>query len=103
MRVRARPHFWRAPGRALYDDLGAGYTLLKFGAAAPDPAPLVAAFAQCRVPLTVLQIDDPAAALKYEQYALVLVRPDHHIAWRAHALPAAPAGVVATLTGSSSP
>ncbi|MGE0337274.1 MAG: FAD-dependent monooxygenase [Gammaproteobacteria bacterium] len=97
--VRA-PHFWRVPGRALYDEFGAGYTLLRFGAQAPDPAPLAAAFAARRVPLTVLEIDDPTAARKYEHFALVLVRPDQHIAWRARALPPDPAAIVAKLTAT---
>ncbi|WP_211247575.1 FAD-dependent monooxygenase [Cryptosporangium arvum] len=65
------PHTWVAPGHALYDDLGRGFTLI--GPPGPDVAALAAA-----VPLTVLPGEGP----------YLLVRPDQHIAWRGHDLTA---------------
>lgn len=100
--VRA-PHLWRASGRALYDDLGRHFTLLCFDASKTDPAPLQAAFAERSVPLTVLHIDDVAAADKYQHHALVLVRPDQHIAWRSHTVPSKPHTVVAKIIGATQP
>jgi 2-polyprenyl-6-methoxyphenol hydroxylase-like FAD-dependent oxidoreductase len=98
--VRA-PHFWRVSGRALYDDLGPDFSLLCFGAAAQNVAPLTAAFAARGVPLQVVQVDEPGAAHKYQDYALVLVRPDQHIAWRGQTLPTDPLALVATLTANA--
>ncbi|MBL6612722.1 MAG: FAD-dependent monooxygenase [Reyranella sp.] len=95
------PHFWRAAGRALYDDLGAGFSLLCFGAVPENADALAAAFAARKVPLKLLQIDEPAAAAKFENYALVLVRPDQHIAWRAQRVPVDPQALVAAVTGAA--
>ena len=98
--VRA-PHFWRPSGRALYDDLGPDFSLLCFGVGDQDVAALTAAFAARGVPLRVLAIDDADAAQKYQNYALVLVRPDQHIAWRAHQPPSDPHALVATLIAAA--
>ena len=98
--VRA-PHLWRASGRALYDDFGPDFTLLCFGASSMDIAPLSAAFAERKVPLTVVQIDDAGAADKYQNYPLVLVRPDQHIAWRSRSVPTDTRAVVATVIAAS--
>ena len=97
--VRA-PHFWRDNGAALFDELGPEYSLLKIGASQLDVAPLVAAFAARRVPLKVLDIHEAIATEKYQGYALVLVRPDQHIAWRGHALPADTDHILNTITAS---
>ena len=71
------PHFWLTPGRALYDRFGKGFTLLDFGAR--DGAPALASAAAARgVPLKVVQLE-PRAELY--RSALVLMRPDQHIAW----------------------
>jgi 2-polyprenyl-6-methoxyphenol hydroxylase-like FAD-dependent oxidoreductase len=75
------PHAWLPDGASLYDRLGAGFTLL--GPAGPgDPA--VAALEdrarQRGIPLAVLRAppDYPWGR------EFLLVRPDQHIAWRAH-------------------
>jgi 2-polyprenyl-6-methoxyphenol hydroxylase-like FAD-dependent oxidoreductase len=100
--VRA-PHFWRNSGRALFDDLGPGFTLLRIGADSPAATPLIDAFAECGVPLQVVEVLEPAARQKYQAYPLVLVRPDQHIAWRAKTNPDNPLSVVRTVTAVSSP
>lgn len=39
------------------------------------------------MPLSVVSIEDSAVSSAYDGYALVLVRPDGHVAWRGQALP----------------
>ena len=98
--VRA-PHFWRSSGAALYDALGPEFTLLRIGSNPPDPRALVAGFAAHKVPLKVLDIHEPIAAEKYENYALVLIRPDQHIAWRANKVPVDVDKIIFTVTRAS--
>ena len=57
------------------------------------------AFAERGVPLTTVSIDDPAIATLYER-ALVLVRPDGHVAWRGDAAPPDPLAVVDHVRGA---
>jgi 2-polyprenyl-6-methoxyphenol hydroxylase-like FAD-dependent oxidoreductase len=94
------PHVWLGAGRelgdSLFDRFGRGFTLLRFGPA--DAGPLQAAAHDRRVPLTVLDLELPAARQLYER-ALVLVRPDQHVAWRGDRLPADCNALLATVTG----
>jgi 2-polyprenyl-6-methoxyphenol hydroxylase-like FAD-dependent oxidoreductase len=92
------PHFWLADGTSLYDALGSGYALLRRDASL-DIAPLVDAFAARGVPLTVLDIAREAAPPDY-RHALLLARPDQHVAWRADAVPADPLALVDQLRGA---
>ncbi|WP_426408491.1 FAD-dependent monooxygenase [Bradyrhizobium ganzhouense] len=66
-------------GTALYDRLGTHFTLIDFRRG--DPSPFVDAAARRRIPLSVLQLDEPDLKGVYGQ-EMLLVRPDHHIAWR---------------------
>lgn len=71
------PHRWLAPGESLFDRLGPEFTVI--GAAA-DTAGFVKHAELRGIPLAVL--DDPALGLEeFYGAALVLVRPDQHIAW----------------------
>jgi 2-polyprenyl-6-methoxyphenol hydroxylase-like FAD-dependent oxidoreductase len=67
-------------GRNVFEDLGAGFTLLDF--AAPDgTAAAIADEAKARgVPLKLVR-DDSAEIRKFYEAALVLVRPDQFVAW----------------------
>jgi 2-polyprenyl-6-methoxyphenol hydroxylase-like FAD-dependent oxidoreductase len=76
------PSIFLDDGSAVYDRLGAWFTLLAVGVR-PSEA-LVAAAVRRGVPLAVLATDDPAARAVYGS-GLLLVRPDHHIAWRGNA------------------
>ena len=92
------PHFWLPDGRSIYDALGAGFGLIRFDAAARVSG--IAEAAKRRgVPLTVLDVDDAAAAALYER-KLALVRPDRHVAWRGDAEPPDPLELIDTLRGT---
>jgi hypothetical protein len=80
------PHFRLADGRSVKDLFGLGFTLLRFGAPLSSTDTLVDAAAKRGVPLVVHDIDDERARALYGR-ALVLVRPDGHVAWRADAVP----------------
>ena len=93
----------RAPHRpagtgSLLDLFGRDFTLLVLGPVDAERWERVAA--ESHVPLTVVRFDDPGARELYGADA-VLVRPDHHIAWRG-AGSADPAAVLARATGAGS-
>ena len=73
------PSAFLKDGTALYDRLGTYFTLIDFRGG--DPSPFIDAAARRRIPLSVLQLDEPDLKGVYGQ-DMLLVRPDHHIAWR---------------------
>ena len=95
------PHIWRADGTSLFDQLGTGFALLRVGSAAPSGDAVIAGADVRGIPLAVLDITEPEAVDKSQQFGLVLVRPDQHIAWRADTDPDAAAAeeMWATVTG----
>jgi 2-polyprenyl-6-methoxyphenol hydroxylase-like FAD-dependent oxidoreductase len=93
------PHAFLSDGRSTLDLFGSGFTLLRLGADALHPSGLERAFAERRVPLTVVAIADPAISALYER-ALVLVRPDGHVAWRGDQEPTDPGAVVDHIRGA---
>lgn len=85
------PHVWLDDSTSVYDVLGVGFTLLAdarslAGAAAGDSfAPVLAAAAALRIPLTVEALGpDRNGTPLADTWAAdaVLVRPDQHVAWR---------------------
>jgi 2-polyprenyl-6-methoxyphenol hydroxylase-like FAD-dependent oxidoreductase len=72
------PHFWLDEGRSLYDLFGNAFTLLTFAGA--ETGGIEAAAAARNVPLSVARL---AERNPLYTKALVLVRPDQHIAWQA--------------------
>jgi 2-polyprenyl-6-methoxyphenol hydroxylase-like FAD-dependent oxidoreductase len=65
----------------VHDRLGPWFTLLSIGAPSCDL--LVSAAARRGMPLATRRLDDPVAEVVYGgRGALLLVRPDQHIAWR---------------------
>ena len=76
------PHAWLADGRSTLDLFGRGFVLLRLGGRAPGADAIVGAARARNVPLEVVELADAAIAALYER-ALVLVRPDGHVAWRA--------------------
>jgi hypothetical protein len=94
------PHAWLADGRSTLDLFGDGFVLLCFAGAGGRAAPLIRAAEQRRVPLRAVPIDDPALAALYGA-ALVLVRPDAHVAWRGDDV-AAPDAIIDRVRGAVS-
>ena len=93
------PHAWLFGGRSTIDLFGNGFTLLRLGAGAPQPSAMERAFAERSVPMQTVNIADPAIGMLYER-ALVLVRPDGHVAWRGDAAPANPLALVDHVRGA---
>jgi 2-polyprenyl-6-methoxyphenol hydroxylase-like FAD-dependent oxidoreductase len=89
------PHIWLKEGRSIYDAMGAGFTLLRFDRAI-DVTALVEAAALRGVPLSVLDI---APQAPYRE-ALVLSRPDQHVAWRGDVLPGDPLPLIDRIRGA---
>jgi 2-polyprenyl-6-methoxyphenol hydroxylase-like FAD-dependent oxidoreductase len=78
------PHFWQADDRSSYDEIGGALTLFDFGA--PEEANALQRAATARgVPLKMVATAMPQDA-PY-RHTLVIVRPDHHIAWHGNAAP----------------
>jgi 2-polyprenyl-6-methoxyphenol hydroxylase-like FAD-dependent oxidoreductase len=96
------PHIWlQIDGKktALFDLFGLDFTLLSFNNAT-SKAWLQAA-QDMGLPLTLLPIDNAEARLLYGA-DLILIRPDHHVAWRGNTT-AHPADVLALVTAKGDP
>ena len=93
------PHLWLRDGTSLYDAMGPEYTLLRI-----DPAvavePLLRAARSRRLPIRLLDIASDDAAALYRE-ALVLSRPDQHVAWRGDAIPAEPSALIDIVRGAT--
>jgi len=95
------PHFRLADGSSVYDRMGQGYTLMVFDPAA-SIARLVNAADRAGMPLTVLDLAGEQRPETY-RHALLLSRPDGHVAWRGDALPTDIEALVARLCGHAQP
>jgi 2-polyprenyl-6-methoxyphenol hydroxylase-like FAD-dependent oxidoreductase len=91
------PHAWLADGRSMLDLFGAGFVLLGFTDV--TTAALEHAAAGRGVPLTVHRIEQREIADLYGR-ALVLVRPDGHVAWRGDRLPEDALALIDTVRGA---
>lgn len=90
-------HAWLAPGRSVFDVLGAGMTLLVLGGAG-GVEPLVRAARDRHVPLDVVALD---GELREKWGAeLILVRPDQHVAWVGDRPPGDPAALIDRVRGN---
>ena len=74
------PHLWLPDGASLYDRLGNGLSLLRLRDDA-NVTPFIESATTCGVPLTVVELRDQTLEERYGA-ALLLVRPDQHVAWR---------------------
>ena len=90
------PHLWCPDGGSLYDAMGPEFTLLRFNADL-DVRELELAARDRRVPLKVLDVVRPATG-PYQE-ALVLSRPDQHIAWRGDHPPVNPFALIDRVRG----
>jgi 2-polyprenyl-6-methoxyphenol hydroxylase-like FAD-dependent oxidoreductase len=91
------PHFFLADGQSLYDVLGPEYTVIRFDPSA-DADPLMHEAAARGVPIQLLDID-PSQRPESYRHALLLSRPDRHVAWRGDRLPDDVAGLVERISG----
>ena len=91
------PHVPTAEGGSLFDRFGRDFTLLVLGSAVP--ADWAQEAQRLGIPLAILSHADPAARTLYGA-ELVLIRPDHHIAWRGAAT-AHPGAVLALASGNT--
>lgn len=90
------PHAWIGPGRSIHDELGAGMTLV---ALQDGPFEGLERVADERgVPLRVVR-QDSALRDRYGA-ALMLVRPDQHVAWCADRMPDDVAGLIDQARGA---
>jgi 2-polyprenyl-6-methoxyphenol hydroxylase-like FAD-dependent oxidoreductase len=91
------PHIRLDDGRSLYDALGADYTLLRFDRAI-DVSNLMAEAENAGVPVKLLDVASSESAAVYDR-ALVLARPDQHVAWRGNRAPDNPRQLVDLIAG----
>lgn len=90
------PHFWLKGDKSLYDALGPDHTLLRFDAGI-DVAPLETAAAKRGVPLTLLDVDVPRP--EPYRHALLISRPDRHVAWRGDQVPTDATALIDRISG----
>jgi 2-polyprenyl-6-methoxyphenol hydroxylase-like FAD-dependent oxidoreductase len=95
------PHLWLKDGSSLYDHLGPGFTVLVLGAV--DVEELRQAAEARGVPLKVLTVVEPDLSALRELYraAAVVIRPDHHVAWRGDRPPPDAGRLVDVITGAA--
>ncbi len=79
------PHVWLENGLSLYDAMGNDYALLRSDPN-QDVSALLAAAKKRSIPLRLVDLSGASAHSIYKE-ALVLSRPDQHVAWRANQLP----------------
>jgi 2-polyprenyl-6-methoxyphenol hydroxylase-like FAD-dependent oxidoreductase len=91
------PHFTLADGHSLYAALGADLSLIAFDGT--DTAALEAAARARGVPLTVIRVE--GALPEPYRSSLVLVRPDHHIAWHGTRTPSDATAVIDHIRGAA--
>ena len=93
------PHAWLADGSSLFDHFGLGFTLLVLDDF--DSSGFVAAAAVRGVPFEVFEpgSEDRAGLRELYQAPAVVVRTDHHVAWRGQEAPADPGAVLDVIVG----
>lgn len=87
------PHLWLEDGRSTLDLFGPSFILLRVGENAPASAPLEEAAREQGLPIGVSVLPGAEAKRLFAR-ALVLVRPDGHVAWRGDAWPRQGAGAL---------
>ena len=86
-------------GRNVFEELGAGFTLLAFDADERDVAAIEAAARSGGVPLKVVRDSFADGRSAYEA-KLILVRPDHFVAFATNATVSDPTAILGTVTGA---
>ena len=91
------PHVWLEDGVSTFDRFGRDFTLLRFNGNI-DTRAFEGAAIRRGIPLAVLDVGNDEARDVYER-DLVLVRPDHHVAWRGNRVPEDVEDTLARATG----
>ena len=91
------PHVWLEDGVSIFDRFGRDFTLLRFGGGI-DVSAIEAAAGKRGLPMAVIDVASEEARDLYAR-DLVLVRPDHHIAWRGNATPEDADSFIARVSG----
>jgi FAD binding domain len=94
------PHAFLSDGRSTLDLFGRSYVLLSFSGDAAAADSLAQIARSRKVPLDIVRIDDRHIADLYQR-ALVLVRPDGHVAWRADTLDRDPGEILDVVRGAA--
>jgi 2-polyprenyl-6-methoxyphenol hydroxylase-like FAD-dependent oxidoreductase len=92
------PHLWLGPDRSLYDELGRGFTLIRFAGCQEDTRPLEMAAQRRGMPLKTITVDLDAGRDLYGR-DVALIRPDLYVAWRGNRLPGDSDALIAQVTG----
>jgi len=88
---------WLEDGVSIFDRFGRDFTLLRFGGGT-DAGAIESAARKHGLPLAIVDIAGEEARDLYAR-DLVLVRPDHHIAWRGNAAPENADSLIARVSG----
>jgi len=91
------PHVWLEDGVSIFDRFGRDFTLLRFGGGI-DVSSIETAAGKRGLPIAVIDVASEEARDLYAR-DLVLVRPDHHIAWRGDATPEDADSFIARVSG----
>lgn len=91
------PHGWLPEGSSLYDQFGAGFTLLTF-AAEGDTAGFEKVARELNIPLHVVAVDVPEIAALYNA-PMALIRPDLYLAWSGDSATSDPQAILRQVTG----
>jgi 4-hydroxyisophthalate hydroxylase len=87
-------------GRNVFEELGDGLTLLGFDADAAVVSAFASAAKKMRMPLKVI-CDSRSGGREYYEAALVLVRPDHFVAWATNDGSGDPTAILRKAIGAS--
>ena len=95
------PSLFLSDGTAIFDKFGKHWTLVSFASEHLGMDLIAQAARQLCVPLTLLDLGKEIHAKAIYEKLLVLVRPDHHVAWRADSIKSADAArhVLERVTG----
>jgi 2-polyprenyl-6-methoxyphenol hydroxylase-like FAD-dependent oxidoreductase len=91
------PHVWLEDGVSIFDRFGRDFTLVRFDPRVPSET-IGAAARKLGLPLAVIDVSSEGVRDLYAR-DLVLVRPDHHIAWRGNSVPGDAEALIARVAG----
>jgi FAD-dependent monooxygenase len=80
------PHLFLSDGRAIFDTLGREWTLLVFSSQEVGQGLMAQVADAMSAPLVQVDLSQEDHAKVLYERTLVLIRPDHHVAWRGDGL-----------------